>query len=258
MKSYIKERSSLIPDLDSIVTHSIQNEPKIPNGDFLIMRIALFGATGMVGGGVLKECLDDKRVEKVLVLGRQKCGEAHDKLHEILHNDFFDYNAIMEQLAGYDACFFCLGVSVLGKDEITYNRLTYDLTVAAADALLKANPATTFIYVSAAGADSTEQGRSMWARVRGRLENKLLQMPFKATYIFRPSYIQPMRGTKSRVILYRILYALIGWAYPLLQFLFPRSVTSTVAIGQAMINLVDSKQESHILGIHAINLASHN
>jgi uncharacterized protein YbjT (DUF2867 family) len=222
------------------------------------MRIVLFGATGMVGAGVLKECLDDQRVEKVLVIGRQKCGEEHDKLHEILHDDFFDYDAIKGQLAGYEACFFCLGVSVVGKDEITYNRLTYDLTLAAAEALLKENPAMTFIYVSAAGADSTEQGRSMWARVRGRLENKLLQMPFKAAYIFRPSYIQPMRGTKSRVLLYRILYALIGWAYPLLQLMFPRSITSAVAIGQAMVNLVESKQESHILGIHAINLASHN
>ncbi len=222
------------------------------------MRIVLFGATGMVGKGVLKECLDDERVEEVLVIGRRKCGEVHHKLHEILHNNFFDYHLIKEQLVGYDACFFCLGVSSVRKDEPTYSHLTYDLTIAAAETLLKTSPKMTFIYVSAAGADSTERGRSMWARVRGRLENKLLTMPFKAAYIFRPGYIQPMRGVKSRVFLYRIVYAIIGWAYPLFQPLFSKSVTTTVAIGQAMINLADGKEKSHVFEVQAINEASRN
>ena len=220
------------------------------------MRVLLFGATGMVGAGVLKECLDDKRVENILIVGRRTCGITHDKIREILHEDFFDFSSIKKSLTDRDACFFCLGVSSVGKDEETYSRQTYDLTMAAATAVLESTSAATFIYVSGVGADSTEKGKSMWARVRGRLENRLLTMPFKGVYVFRPSYIQPLRGVQSRVFLYRILYATIGWAYPILKRLFPGSVTTTVAIGQAMINLAESGYPEQILEVDGINSAS--
>ena len=222
------------------------------------MRVVIFGATGMVGRGVLRECLDDRRIQDVLVVGRRKCGEHHDKLREVLHDDFFDYSAIRNSFADRDACFFCVGVSSVGQDEDSYTRLTHDLTLAAAEALLGAASGMTFVYVSAAGADSTEHGGRMWARVRGRLENTLLAMPFKAVYIFRPGYIQPMRGVSSRVFWYRMLYAAIGWSYPLLRRLFPGGVTSTVAIGRAMISVVESGDGSQILKADGINAAAGN
>ena len=199
------------------------------------MRVVIFGATGMVGRGVLKECLDDDGVEDVLVVGRRECGERHKKIREVLHDDFFDYSALRTEFADRDTCFFCLGVSSIGQDEGSYTRPTYDLTVSVAEALLGMAPRVTFVYVSGAGTDSTERGGTMWARVRGRLENRLVAMPFQAVYIFRPGYIQPMRGTTSRVFWYRIAHAGIGWTYPILRRLFPGLVTSTVAMGRAMI-----------------------
>jgi uncharacterized protein YbjT (DUF2867 family) len=220
------------------------------------VRIIIFGATGMVGTGVLKECLDDARVEDVLVIGRRTCGETHTKLREILHDDFFDYSSVQTEFSDRDTCFFCLGVSSVGKDESTYSRLTLALTLAAAEAFLKADSPRTFIYVSAAGADSSERGGSMWARVRGRLENKLLAMPFQATYIFRPGYIQPMRGATSQVFLYRVVYIAVGWTYPVLRRLFPGSVTSTVAMGRAMLELAEHGNESRVLESDAINAAA--
>ena len=211
---------------------------------------------GMVGMGVLKECLDDDGVEDVVVVGRRKCGEQHAKLREVLHDDFFDYSAIRAELADRDTCFFCLGVSSVGQDEESYTRLTHDLTLAAADALVGAESGMTFVYVSAAGADRTERRGSMWARVRGRLENSLLNMPFRAAYVFRPGYIQPLRGTKSRVLLYRIAYMAIGWTYPALRRLVPHAVTSTVAIGRAMIAVARYGHENQILDSAAINAAA--
>ena len=210
----------------------------------------------MVGMGVLKECLDDDGVEDVLVVGRRACGREHAKLHEVLHDDFFDYGAIREELADRDTCFFCLGVSSVGQDEDSYTRMTHDLTLAAADALVGAESGMTFVYVSAAGADRTERGSSMWARVRGRLENRLLEMPFRAAYVFRPGYIQPLRGTSSRVFLYRLVYSAIGWTYPALRRLVPHAVTSTVAIGRAMIAVVRQGHEDQILDPAAINAAA--
>ncbi len=227
-----------------------------PTKEHLAVRVVIFGATGMVGRGVLKECLDDHRVEDVLVVGRRECGERHTKLREVLHDDFFDYSSIQTELADRDTCFFCLGVSSVGQDESSYTRLTYDLTLSAAEALLRTSSRTTFIYVSGAGADSTERSRSMWARVRGRLENKLLAMPFQAAYVFRPGYVQPMRGTKSRVFLYRIVHRAVSWTYPVLRRLFPRAVTSTVAIGRAMIAVAESGYESRVLESDAINAAA--
>ena len=210
----------------------------------------------MVGTGVLKECLDHDVVEDVLVVGRRSCGEQHPKLREVLHHDFFDYAAIHSELADRDACFFCLGVTSVGKDEDSYTRLTHDLTLAAAEALVGPESDVTFVYVSAVGADQTERTGPMWARVRGRIEKRLLEMPFRAVYIFRLGYVQPLRGEKSRVFLYRILYWLIGWTYPALRRLFPRAMTSTVAIGRAMIAVADRGCEEHILDAVAINAAA--
>jgi uncharacterized protein YbjT (DUF2867 family) len=156
---------------------------------------------------LLLECVDSPDVDSVLVVGRSPCGVQHEKVTEILRDDFFDYSDIEDELAGLDACFFTLGVSAAGMSEQQYHRLTYDLTVAAAEALLKASPQLTFVYVSGTGTDSTEKGRIMWARVKGKTENRLLEMGFGDAYMFRPGYIQPMRGIRSKTTLYRWMYA---------------------------------------------------
>jgi uncharacterized protein YbjT (DUF2867 family) len=180
------------------------------------MKAIIFGATGMVGQGVLLECLDDPSVSSVLAVGRRTCGVTHPKLHEIVHSDFLDYSTIEEGLRGYDACFFCLGVSAAGMSEPDYHRLTFDVTLRAAETLARLNPTMTFCYVSGTGTDSSERGRSMWARVKGKTENHLMRVPFKATYMFRPGYIQPMRGVTSSTPLYRVAYAVLGPFYPVL------------------------------------------
>jgi len=201
------------------------------------MKIVIFGATGMVGEGVLRECLEDSRVESVLVIGRSKIRLTDPKIHEILHTDFLDFKPIESQFAGYDACFFCLGVSAAGMSEADYRRLTYDVTLAAAEAILAESPNLTFIYVSGEGTDSTEQGRAMWARVKGKTENALLRMPFKAAYMFRPGYIQPLKGVRSKTRLYQALYTVLAPAYPILRRLVPKYVTTTVNVGRAMIQV---------------------
>jgi uncharacterized protein YbjT (DUF2867 family) len=207
------------------------------------MRVAIFGASGMVGGGALLECLDDspwgRRIDSVLVIGRTPTGVRHPKLEEILHSDFFDYSSapLRSRLAGLDACFFCLGVTSAGKSEAEYTRLTYDLTLAAARAILAESPGAVFVYVSGAGTDSTERGRVMWARVKGRTENALLALPFRAAYMMRPGFIQPMRGLRSKTPLYRAFYAVLAPLFPLARKLFPRQVVTTVEVGRAMIRL---------------------
>ena len=162
------------------------------------MKIIIFGATGMVGSGALRECLEDRRVESVLVVGRSSVGMTHPKIQEILHHDFLDYAPVQSRFADRDACFFCLGVSAAGKSEDAYRRLTYDVTLAAAKAMVAANPRMTFCYVSGAGTDNTERGRVMWARVKGATENALLRLPFKAAFMFRPAFIQPLKGARSK------------------------------------------------------------
>jgi uncharacterized protein YbjT (DUF2867 family) len=199
------------------------------------MKIILFGATGMVGQGVLRECLLAPDVESVLAIGRSATGQHHEKLREIRHDDFLDFTPIERDLAGFDACFFCLGVSSAGMNEQDYSRVTYDFTIAAARSLAKQNPAMTFVYVSGSGTDSSERGRVMWARVKGKTENALLQMPFKAAYMFRPAYIQPMHGIVSKTGIYRALYAVVKPLYPLLKALFPNHVTTTEKVGRAML-----------------------
>jgi uncharacterized protein YbjT (DUF2867 family) len=200
------------------------------------MKVLLFGATGMVGQGVLRECLLDAEVDAVVTIGRSATEVKNAKLREIVHADLFDYSNIEEDLRGFDACFFCLGVSSAGMPEDEYKRLTYDLTMAAAKTLCRLNPEMTFIYVSGAGTDSTEKGRVAWARVKGKTENKLLRLPFKAAYMFRPAAIQPMHGERSKVGLYRIAITAFKPLFPVLRFLFPNYVLTTEQIGRAMIH----------------------
>jgi uncharacterized protein YbjT (DUF2867 family) len=199
------------------------------------MNVVVFGATGMLGQGVLRECFLAPDVGLVQTIGRRVSGQQHAKLREIVHADLFDYRAIEDRLTGFDACFFCLGVSSAGLDEATYTRLTYDLTLAAATVLAKYNPQMTFVYVSGAGTDSSERGRLMWARVKGRTENDLQKLPFKATYLFRPGIIQPLHGARSQTRSYRVLYSLTKPLLPLLRALAPATILTTEVIGRAML-----------------------
>ena len=201
------------------------------------MRALIFGSTGMVGQGVLRECLLAPDVDAVTIVVRQGTGNQHEKLRELQHQDFFNYAAVESQLVGFDACFFCVGMTVTGKSEAEYTRLTYDLTMAAATTVARLNPQMTFVYVSGAGADSSEKGAVMWARVRGRLENALFRLPFKSTYVFRPGIIQPLHGARSQTGSYRVLYTLMAPALPLLRALFPKSIVTTQSIGQAMLEV---------------------
>jgi uncharacterized protein YbjT (DUF2867 family) len=201
------------------------------------VKVVLFGATGMVGQGVLRECLINAEVESVLAVVRNASLPPSGKLREIVHQDVFDLAAIEDRLTGYDACFFCLGVSSVGMQEETYRRVTYELTVSVAKTLARLNPTMTFIYVSGAGTDSIERGRSMWARVKGRTENALLQMPFKAVFLFRPAYIQPLHGIRTKTRWYGAAYAVMRPFYPLWKILFPNYVTTTECIGRAMLNV---------------------
>lgn len=188
----------------------------------------------MVGHGTLRACLRDDEVTEVLAVIRRPLTLEHPKLRQIVHDDFTDYTAIEDQLRNLDACFFCLGVSALGLDEQEYTRVTHDYTLAAARTLHTANPALTFVYVSGAGTDNTGRGRQMWARVKGRTENELLAMLMRA-YMFRPGYIQPVNGAVSRTASYRALYRVTGSLYPLLRRALPRHVTTTDAVGHAML-----------------------
>lgn len=217
------------------------------------MKILLFGATGMVGQGVLRECLLDQDVQSVLAIGRSATGQQHPKIREIVHKDFLDFSAIETQLAGCDACFFCLGVSSAGMTEERYQHLTYDITMAAAQTLARLNPRMTFIYVSGAGTDSTESGRTMWARVKGRTENALLRLPFKAAYMFRPAIIQPLHGIKSKTSLYRIFYAVTGPLMSALNAVLPNYVTTTEQIGRAMIKVARQGAPKRVLESRDIN-----
>jgi uncharacterized protein YbjT (DUF2867 family) len=201
------------------------------------MHVVIFGATGMVGQGVLRECLRDPQVTRVLAVGRRPTGVSHPKLAELVRRDFYDWSDADDALAGYDACFFTLGVSAVGKSEAEYTRLTYDLTLAAATTLARLNPGMTFIYVSGAGTDSTERGRTMWARVKGRTENALLRLPFRGAYMFRPGLIQPVEGVRPSNTLYRVSLAVFGPLLPLLRRLFPKQIVTSAEVGRAMIRV---------------------
>jgi uncharacterized protein YbjT (DUF2867 family) len=195
----------------------------------------VFGGTGMVGQGVLRECLLDPDVVYVLSIVRTPSGQRDPKLRELAHEDFLDFSPIESELTGFDAAFFCLGVTSAGKTEEQYSRVTYDITMAAAQPLARLNPDMTFVFVSGAGTDGTEHGRVMWARVKGKTENALLKLPFKAAYMFRPGVIQPMHGVKSSTALYRIPYLILRPVMPWLRRRFPQYVTTTEQLGRAMI-----------------------
>jgi uncharacterized protein YbjT (DUF2867 family) len=217
------------------------------------MKVILFGATGMVGQGVLRECLLDPDIEGVLAVGRSPTGQRHAKLREIVHDNFLDYSAIESQLAGFDACFFCLGVSSVGMDEERYRHLTYDITMAAAKTLAKLNPGMVFTYVTGRGTDSTEQGRLMWARVKGKTENDLLKLPFKAAYMFRPAGIRPLHGVRSKTGWVQAIYVVTAPLLSLLNRTSPNYMTTTEQVGRAMIKVARDGFPKPVLESEDIN-----
>ena len=197
------------------------------------IRAIITGATGMVGEGVLHQCLQHPEVEAVLVVNRKPCGVVHPKLKEIIHADFFDLSGIKDQLAGYNACYFCLGVSSVGMKEEQYYKLTYTLTLHFAETVSNVNPEMVFCYVSGAGTDSTEKGRSMWARVKGKTENDLMKMRFEKVYAFRPGFIKPIPGLKN----VHSFYKYINWLFPLGRTIYPKGFCTLHELATAMINI---------------------
>jgi hypothetical protein len=212
------------------------------------MKVIITGATGMVGEGVLHECLADPNIEGILSLSRKPVGMKHPKLTEIVHADLFDLSAFEEQLKGYDACFFCLGVSSVGMNEAEYTRVTFDLTTYVAKLLSKWNTDMVFCYVTGEGTDQSENGKNMWARVKGKTENQLLQLPFRKAYMFRPGYIHPTKGLTNT----HRYYAALSWMYPVLRRTLPRHVITLKELGQAMIYLVNESYDASILGSQEI------
>lgn len=210
------------------------------------MKILIFGATGMVGQGVLRECLLDPDVTQVVSLGRNPTGQQHPKLYEIIHPDLYDYSNIEAELTGIDACFFCLGVSSVGMKEADYARISYDMTLAAATVLARLNPNMVFTYVSGAGTDSSEQGSVMWARVKGKTENALLRLPLRA-YMFRPGIIQPLHGVRSKTALYQFFYTLATPLFPLFRAIFPQQITTTEQLGKAMLIVAKRGSDKKLL-----------
>jgi uncharacterized protein YbjT (DUF2867 family) len=211
------------------------------------MKIIIFGATGMIGRGVLRECLLDDGISSLLSVGRTATGILSPKLHELEHANLSDYGPIESRLTGFDACFFCLGISSAGMKEADYERLTYGITLAAALTLSRLNPEMVFIYVSGAGTDSSEQGRVMWARLKGRTENALLRLPFKVAYMFRSGVIRPMHGAVSKIRSYRLLYAVMAPFLPMLQWALPSSILTTEIVGRAMIRVAKGGYSRQIL-----------
>lgn len=213
------------------------------------IKVIVTGSTGMVGEGVLHECLQHSLVDEVLIINRKPSGMQHPKLKEIIHADFFDITPIQDQLRGYDACFFCLGVSSVGMKEDEYYRLTYTLTLNFAGTLAAVNPNMVFEYVSGAGTDSTKNGRSMWARVKGKTENDLAKLPFKRVYNFRPGYMHPTPGLKNT----NKYYKYITWLYPILKAISPNLVSRLSEMGLAMINAALYGYDKQILEVKDIN-----
>ena len=199
------------------------------------MKVLLFGATGMVGQGVLRECLLDRDVTEVVCVGRRPSGETDPKLRDLVLPDPGQLSSVEAEVSGFDACFFCLGVSSVGMSEADYKRVTYDLTLGAARTLARLNPQMTFVYVTGASTDSTERGPSMWARVKGATENALMRLPFKAAYMFRPGMIQPLHGVRSKTALYRWAYVIANPLFGLVRRWAPDRVTTSEQVGRAML-----------------------
>jgi uncharacterized protein YbjT (DUF2867 family) len=212
------------------------------------MRVIVTGASGMVGEAVLHECLNSNFVKEVLVLGRRSCGTTHPKLKEILHSNFHDLSAIADQLKGYDACFFCAGVSSVGKKEEEFYHLTYTLTMNVAETLAKQNSNMTFCYVSGAGTDSSEKGRMMWARVKGKTENDLTKLPFAQLYNFRPGFIIAIKGMKNTLSYYKYF----SWMIPIIKTLAPNMIVRLQDIGQAMLKAATKGYKKQILEVKDI------
>ena len=210
-------------------------------------QVIIFGATGMVGQGVLRECLLDPGITRVVTVGRSSPPQTDPKLHKLIHPGPFGYERLEAELSGLDACFFCLGVSSNGMKEADYRRITYDCTLAPAERLARLNPTMVFIYVSGAGTDSTERGSTMWARVKGATENALCRLPFRAVYLFRPGMIEPLHGIRSKTKLYNAIYRVLGFLMPILRRLFPRSIVTTEQVGQAMIRISRAGPPTQIL-----------
>ncbi|MCU1218895.1 MAG: Epimerase [Candidatus Angelobacter sp.] len=207
----------------------------------------------MVGQGVLRECLLPDDVESVLAVGRTAAGQKHEKLQEIISTNLFDLSSIESHLSGFDACFFCLGVSAAGMSEPDYRRLTYDLTMSVAKTLSRLNSGMTFVYVSGAGTDTTERSRMMWARVKGKAENDLLKLPFRAAYMFRPGYIQPLHGIRTKTKWYGAMYTVMAPLYPIWKRLLPKYVTTTECVGRAMLNVARRGAPKRLLENQDIN-----
>ncbi|HEY4710993.1 MAG TPA: hypothetical protein VIH46_12540 [Candidatus Acidoferrales bacterium] len=220
------------------------------------MNVLLFGATGMVGQGVLRECLLDQNVQLVQTVGRTALGVEHGKLRDVVHPDLLRYDALEGSLSGFDACFFCLGVTSSGMSEQDYERVTYGITLATALVLCRLNPQMTFIYVSGAGTDSSERGRTMWARVKGKTENALLRLPFSAAYMFRPGIIEPLDGIRSRTAAYRVFYAVARPLLPLLRLVVPNQILTTRQIGRAMLRVGAHGWPTAVLEIRDIGAAA--
>lgn len=199
-------------------------------------KVIITGTTGMVGKGVLLECLESPDIKEVLVINRSTLGMNHPKLKEVLHTNFFDFSPIKDKLSGYDACYFCMGVSSIGLSEAEFLHLTYDTAVPFAKLVSDLNPSMVFCYVSGTGTDSTETGKTMWARVKGKTENHISALPFRKSYSFRPGYIHPMKGIKSKTAAYNAIYIITKGLYPLLKMIFKNKITTTVNVGKAMIN----------------------
>lgn len=211
------------------------------------IKTIITGTTGMVGEGVLHECLHHTDVESVLLINRRTANVQHPKLKEIIHNNFYDLKNIEEQLSGFNACFFCLGTTSIGKSKEEYSKITFDITKSFADTLVKLNREMTFCYVSGTGTDSSEKGKIMWARVKGKTENYLLKI-FPKAYMFRPGLIIPTKGLKNILTPYKIFFPLL----PVVKLLFPKHVCSLKQIGQAMINAATIGHEKKILEVEDI------
>lgn len=216
------------------------------------MKAIILGSTGMIGKSVLIECLESEEFTKVLVINRQPVNTAHQKLKEIIQHDFFDLSTVRDQLGGFDVCFFCMGISSVGMSEEQYRKITFDLTLNFARTLLSVNPDAVFCYVSGAGTDGTEKGRIMWARIKGMTENALLKLPFKDAYMFRPGYIQPLKGVKAKSALVNVMYVVFKPLYYTLKP-FRGMVTDSVSLARAMMRVATSGYNKKVVEMKDIN-----
>jgi nucleoside-diphosphate-sugar epimerase len=216
------------------------------------IKAIITGSTGMVGEGVLLVCLNSSKVEEVLVVNRKSCGISHPKLKEIIHKDFLNLAPIEDQLVGYNACYFCAGVSSVGKKEEEYKRITYDITLNFANTFLKQNPGSVFAYVSGSGTDGSEKGRLAWARIKGKTENDIFKLPFRDAYAYRPGYIEPINGQKKAYKIYKFLSPI----YPLLEKLFPKYVGTMEELGNSMINVTLHGYKKKVLEVIDIRKTS--